>query len=255
MAIALSSGGDTLVVGAPWEDSNATTINGDGANNSASDAGAAYVFSRNGSGVWSQQAYVKALNAQAADNFGSAVTLSGDGNRLVVGAPSEDSSATGINGASADNSAPESGAAYVFLRQSGSWTPSYYLKASNTGTGDQFGRAVAISSDANTLAVGGIFEDSAAVGINGNQFNESAPSAGAVYVFQWAVGQISYVKPDNTGANDFFGESLALSTNAFRMAVGSMLEDGQAGINSPPILQQNNSCTNCGAAYVYRGSL
>ena len=45
------------------------------------------------------------------------LVLSADGNTLVVGAKSEASDATGVNGDQANNSAPNSGAAYVFKRQ------------------------------------------------------------------------------------------------------------------------------------------
>ena len=103
--------GDTLAVGAIQEDSSATGINGDQADNSASDSGAVYVFTRDASGVWSQQAYVKASNTEARDFFGSVAV---DGDTLAVGANVEDSSATGIDGDQADNSAAGSGAAYVF---------------------------------------------------------------------------------------------------------------------------------------------
>ena len=103
--------GDTLVVGAPYEASNATGVNGNQADNSAAYAGAAYVFTRSG-GVWSQQAYLKASNTEANDYFGYAVAV--DGDTVVVGAPYEDSNATGVNGNQADNSAYSAGAAYVF---------------------------------------------------------------------------------------------------------------------------------------------
>ena len=72
--------GDTLVVGATGEDSSAAGGEGD---NSAPSAGAAYVFVRAG-GVWSQQAYLKASNAEGDDRFGISVAISGD--TLVVGA-------------------------------------------------------------------------------------------------------------------------------------------------------------------------
>jgi hypothetical protein len=49
-------GGDTIVVGSPGEDSSATGVDGNQADNSANAAGAAYVFVRNGT-TWSQQAY------------------------------------------------------------------------------------------------------------------------------------------------------------------------------------------------------
>jgi len=115
-AVAVS--GDTIVVGAYLEDSSLTTIsNGPTAstNNSASGAGAAYVFSRTGT-TWAAQAYLKAPNAGSGDYFGLAVAVSGD--TIVVGARGEASSQTTItNGATAstNNSVSEAGAAYVFV--------------------------------------------------------------------------------------------------------------------------------------------
>ncbi len=121
--------GDTLVVGALNEDSDATGINGNQNNNRASRAGAAYVFTRSGA-VWSQQAYLKASNTDADDCFGWYVAISG--NTVVVGADVEDGGATGINGDQSDNSAFNAGAAYVFTRSGAVWSQQAYLKASNT---------------------------------------------------------------------------------------------------------------------------
>ena len=104
--------GDTVVVGAPEEDSSATGVNGDQSNNSASDSGAAYVFVRSGT-TWSQQAYLKASNTEPYDDFGYSVAVSGD--TVVVGASREDSNATGVNGDQANNDLVYAGAAYVFL--------------------------------------------------------------------------------------------------------------------------------------------
>src|SRR5438309_5198892 len=61
--------GDTLVVGARQEDSNAIGINGNQTNNNATDSGAVYVFVRSGTN-WSQQAYLKASNTEPGDEFG-----------------------------------------------------------------------------------------------------------------------------------------------------------------------------------------
>ena len=69
----------------------------------------------------SQQAYLKASNTGADDWFGWSVAVSGD--TVVVGAESEDSSATGVDGNQADNSAAEAGAAYVFVRPFGVYLP------------------------------------------------------------------------------------------------------------------------------------
>ncbi len=104
--------GDSLVVGADKEDSNATGINGDQSDNSAGGAGAVYVFTRSGT-AWSQQAYLKASNTDSGDNFGWSVAISGE--TLVVGAEGEASNATSINGDQNDNSVTNAGAAYVFV--------------------------------------------------------------------------------------------------------------------------------------------
>ena len=166
-SIALSADGSTLAVGASEEASAATGINGNQADNSASSAGAVYVYTRSGTS-WSQQAYIKASNTNAYDSFGSTIALSGDGSTLAVGA---------------DNSALGAGAVYVYTRSGTSWSQQAYIKASNTNAGDNFGYSVALSGDGSTLAVGASEEDSAATGINGNQADNSAPIAGAVYVY------------------------------------------------------------------------
>nr|WP_315474142.1 FG-GAP repeat protein [uncultured Rhodoferax sp.] len=181
--------GNTIVVGALNEDSNQATItNGSTASsdNSASAAGAAYVFVRSGSS-WSQQAYLKASNAEAIDQFGISVAISGD--TIVVGATSEGSNQTTItNGssASADNSASNAGAAYVFVRSGTSWSQQAYLKASNAEADDQFGTSVAISGS--TLVVGAHQEDSAQNSITNGitaSADNSASLAGAAYVFKF----------------------------------------------------------------------
>ncbi len=250
-SVHVSSDGNTLAVGAVYESSNATGINGNQADDSAAKSGAAYVFTRTAA-AWSQQAYVKASNTEAQDNFGMSLALSSDGNTLAVGARSESSNATGINGNQADNSAPYSGAAYVFTRAGGAWSQQTYIKASNTGQGDWFGQSVALSGDGNTLAVGAVEESSNATGINGNQADNSASGSGVVYVFTRAGSawsQQAYVKASNTGGNDFFGHPLALSGDGNTLAVGGPLEASNAtGINGN---QADNSAQNAGAVYLY----
>ena len=243
LSVAVS--GDTVVVGAYLEDSSATGVNGNQADNSAIDSGAAYVFVRSG-GVWSQQAYLKASNTGAFDNFGWSVAISGD--TVVVGAFGEASNATGVNGNQADNSAGESGAAYVFVRSGGAWSQQAYLKASNTEAGDYFGRSVAVSGD--TVVVGALFEDSEATGVNGNQLDNSALQSGAAYVFVrtgivWS--QQAYCKASNTGSADVFGTSVAVSGDT--VVVGAVSEKSNAtGVNGN---QADNSAADSGAAYAF----
>ncbi len=233
--VALSGDGNTMAVGTTAEDSAAKGINGNQSDHSALNAGAVYVFTRSGD-TWSQQAYVKASNAKAGDQFGASLALSGDGNTLAVSATGEGSAATGINGNQADTSMAGAGAIYVFTRSGATWSQQAYVKASNTGEkeeGDQFGYSIALSSDGNTLAVGAIAEDSAASGINGNQADNSADGAGAVYVFArtgttWS--QQAYVKPWNTTVRGgLFGYSVGLSGNGDTLAVGAYDEDRGKG--------------------------
>jgi hypothetical protein len=251
-AVRLSSNGDTLAVGAFNESSAATGVDGNQADNSAPDAGAVYVFTRNGAS-WSQQAYVKASNTDAADDFGLHLALSGDGNTLAVGARGEASASTGIGGIETDNSAPFAGAVYVFTRGGASWTQQAYVKASNAERDDRFGRAVALSADGNVLLVGAVDESGGAIGIGGNEASNGAILSGAAYEFTrsgtvWT--QVRYIKASNTGPRDFFGWSLALSGDASTLAVGAPDEDSAAtGIDGN---QANNSALSAGAVYVFQ---
>ena len=239
--------GDTVVVGAQTEDSNATGVNGNEANNLTISSGAAYVFVRSG-GVWSQQAYLKASNTGEFDEFGVAVAV--DGDTIVVGAYTEDSTATGVNGNQGNNDAPASGAAYVFTRTGGVWSQQAYLKASNTGQIDLFGSDVAVDGD--TIVVGAYGEFSNATGVNGNQTDNSAPASGAAYVFARSGGvwsQQAYLKASNTEGNDFFGD---VDVDGDTIVVGAYAEASNAtGVNGD---EANNNAMNAGAAYIYEAT-
>ncbi len=322
-SLALSDDGNTIAVGANAEDSNATGINGNQADNSMQSSGAAYVFTRtgtswaqqayvkaantaggaqfgysvglsadggtlaassfdeggssrvingpydrmrNGSGAvyvftragtaWTQQAYLKASNAEAADSLGVIVSVSDDGNTLASGSLDEDCFATGVNPTQpCDNdrvSNTSTGAAYVFVRSGTTWTQQAFIKASNTGKEDWFASRLQISGDGNTLAAPAQLEDSAAQGINGKQDDESAQEAGAVYFFtrtgtMWS--QKAYAKGSNNEAFDEFGSSVALTRDGRTMAVGARGEDsGATGINGN---QKDNSVKEAGAVYVF----
>ena len=250
--VAISGDGNTIAVGARGEDSVATGINGNDADNSATFAGAVYVFRNTASG-WAQEAYVKASNNELGDLFGYSVALSEDGNTLAVGARSERSNATGVNGDQTDNSLHNAGAAYVFTRSGSTWTQEAYIKASNTNSLDRFGAYLTLSKDGNTLAVSAYHETSAATGINGDQSNDTLGQAGAVYVYKktasvWAFE--AYIKASNTESGDEFGTAMALSDDGDTLAVGTIMEASNArGINGN---DADNSVMMAGAVYVYR---
>ena len=111
--MALSLHGDLLAVGARWEASSARGVNGDQNDNAFGESGAVYLFSRSSGDHWAQRAYLKASNPDVGDSFGFSVALSSDGLTLAVGAPHEESAATGVNGDQSDNGRSRAGAVYA----------------------------------------------------------------------------------------------------------------------------------------------
>ena len=251
IAVALSQDGNTLAAGAYYESSSATGVNGDASLTDAMDAGAAYVFTRTGS-AWTQDAYIKASNAQANTFFGEALALSAAGDELAVGSPRENSAATGIGGNQSDTSAMAAGAAYVFALSAGAWSQQAYLKASNTAAKTGFGIALSLSGDGHSLAVGSFSENGGATGLDGNQTDTSAMASGAAYIFTQSAGtwsQQHYVKASNSRTMDYFGYSTAMSSDGSIYAIGAPGDSSAAtGVDGD---QTNTSAANEGAAYVF----
>src|SRR5262249_8118629 len=118
VSVGISDDGNTVVVGTADDTCLVPGINSPCRDATwppqlgAGSAGGAYVWVGNGNN-WVEQAYLKATNPDLEDLFGVRVSISGDGNTIVAGAPEEDSKAQGINGAQMDNSADGAGAAYI----------------------------------------------------------------------------------------------------------------------------------------------
>ena len=126
-----------------------------------------------------------------------------------------------------------------------------YLKASNTGVGDGFGWATAISGD--TLVVCAPEEDSDSIGVNGDQLSDRAAGAGAAYVFvrsdsTWV--QQAYLKASNAESGDKFGFSVSIADDT--IVVGAYQEDGEVPL--VPGAEANNDALGSGAAYVFNRS-
>jgi glucose/arabinose dehydrogenase len=247
----LSSDGDTLVVGASTEDSAAVGIDGNDLDDSADNAGAAFVFTRAGT-VWSQQAYLKASNAEAGDNFGVEVAIDGTGNLIAVGASFEDSSADGIGGGQNTNLAESAGAVYLFARAADGWSQSAYVKGSHSGSGQHFGAALALSKDGLALVVGAPGEGSGATGIDGPQTNNTRPGSGAAYLFRLHTDgwqQEAYLKASRAVAGIAFGTSLAIDADGSTIAVGAPAESSSGtGVEGN---QDDSSADSAGAVYVF----
>jgi hypothetical protein len=208
-------------------------VGGDQASDDAEDSGAVYVFER-AFDAWSQKAYIKASNTSQGDLFGASVSLSTDGLTLAV-----------YGGDGANNS----GAVYVFTRDTNKWAQQAHIKAANAGADDDFGFSTALSADGNLLAVGAPREDGDAVGLNGDQSSNAMPDSGAVYLFRrtdanWA--EAAYLKALNVGERDRFGAAVSLSSDGAVLTVGAEHEDS---LSSNP--NDNEAVLAAGAVYMY----
>lgn len=249
-SVALNNDGSVLAVGAYREDSSTTGIN-TAPDELAENSGAVYIFERNNNS-WDEQAYIKHSNVSVSsedDFFGFDVTLSDDGTVLAVGAYGEDSSYPGINPPTNEISSL-SGAAFVFRQTAGVWAQEAMIKSSSPDVSDLFGKALTLSGDGKTLAVGAPREDSDTTGVNSTP-NENIADAGAVYLFRYDSdwSQQAYIKPSNPWSTDYFGNAMALSSDGNTLAVAAYYDDSSTtGINSTPDLDAATS----GAAYVFR---
>lgn len=144
----LAFDGNRAVIGARLDDQAGTN------------AGAVYVFERQGGG-WQQVAKLLPEDLSAGDELGIAVALSGD--RLLAGARFADIQGTA-----------RAGTAYVFDRGAGGWTPTYQLVAPTPRAGDELGFAVGLGrgGQLDTFFAGAYRDDGA------------GSEAGVVYVFE-----------------------------------------------------------------------
>ena len=190
-SVALSSDGNTALVGAPLDNSG---------------AGAAWVFARSGSS-WSQQGEkLTGAGESGPGEFGYSVALSADGNTAVIGGP----------GAS-----ERYGAAWVFTRSGSSWTQQGEKLTSSRG--GRFGYAVALSSDGNTALIGAPFFSPS----SGCTCGERHLRLGAVFVFARSGSTWAQQGEALTGAGtgdvekSDFGGSVVLSADDTTAMVGA----------------------------------
>lgn len=171
--------------------------------------------------------YFKASNPGANQYLGSVntVALSADGSTMALGAYGEASNGSGP----ANTSMPDAGAVYVYVRSATGWTLQAYLKAPVPQSGDYFGKALALSADGSTLAIGADGEDSSHTGTFSVMpaHNTGSTESGAAYVYTRSGGtwtQQAFIKASNAGTFDLFGFSVALSGDGSTLAVGAYLE-------------------------------
>ncbi len=252
--VSLNANGNRLAVGA---------LKDDGSGNSTTDAGAAYLFTFTDTSFaggslaatigdgYSGGNNVDVSNLAASDEFGSGVSLDGDGDRLAVGAVGDDGSGNAVSGA---------GVVYLFT-----FTDTSFAGGSLAATigadysggkdfdltsleaSDGFGRAVALNASGNRLAISAIGDDGSGNGTS---------DAGAAYLFTFTDTSFSGASLASTigdgytgganvnvsalGGSDRFGAGVSLNAAGDRLAVGAELDDGSAGATA-----------NAGAVYLF----
>jgi sugar lactone lactonase YvrE len=190
--VALSSDGNTAVIGGPLDTAG---------------AGAVWAFTR-ASEKWSQQgAKLAGSGASGAAHLGFSVALSSDGNTALAGGPGDSG---------------EVGAAWVFTRASEKWSQQG-AKLTPSGVGGAlpplFGESAALSSDGNTALIGG-------------PFDEAGTGAAWVFVRSgstWSQQGAKLTGSGMTGIAAGFGLSVALSSDGNTALIGGPLDNGEAG--------------------------
>ncbi|NIO41284.1 MAG: hypothetical protein GTO41_14570, partial [Burkholderiales bacterium] len=186
-----------------------------GAGDNGSTRGAAYVFTRDGQGDWTERSKLSSSDGHWGDRFGYAVALQGD--TALISAPGANSSPSG----------PGPGVVYVFTREgAGKWTEVAKLQASDGLEDDEFGYAVALDGDIALIA---------APSDDGN-----GEDSGSAYIFirneagHW-LEQAKLLNLDGS-AWDHFGRSVALDGTTALISA-----DGDDDIGSVHVFDYNSA--------------
>jgi hypothetical protein len=218
--VALSEDGNTLVVGAPF-DSNAQTGVGTypaAPNTNAAHSGGVFVYSRTGNTFSTTPAYIKAIDADTGDEFGSVVALRDT--VIAVGAPRQDSPST--NELDLTNGAVDSGAVYAFVANAGTWIQAPGIIKAGIAAGNLFGSSVGVSRGGGTIIVGAPNEDSNAMADSGAAyFFVRTDGGGGAPTWSQAVRlPVGVNRP-----GDSYGASVAVSASGDVLAIGAPNQD------------------------------
>ena len=189
-AVDVSGDGLTMAVGTPYATLRNTT-----------EAGVVTIYTRSANDVaWNKSAEFGAKTAYEEGHFGSSVSLSSDGNTMVVGAPGQSGK----------------GAATVFTRTDGEWSEGSALPFVGANS-DLIGFSVAVSDNAKVIAVGAPNQN---VAVAGNSYGR----AGRMWVFEnvagvWTFRSLLAAGAPQTSMN--FGAAVATSADGADIIVGA----------------------------------
>jgi len=166
-------------------DGNHVIVGAYGDDDHGSNAGSAYIFTRDGN-FWYEHTKLKAQDSKPKDRFGCSVDISGK--YMIVGAYG------------ARDNGPHSGAAYIFVSDSNGVYQQQKLVVGDSEPYDFFGHSVSISGDY------------AIVGAYGKSYH--GERSGVAYIFKrmgrrWR--QLIKLTPSDGAKNDYFGRSVSIS--------------------------------------------
>ena len=195
-SVAMNWDGTKVIVGAYQEDPG--DINS---------AGSAYIYTHGGSS-WDDGTKIVAPDMAAEDRFGLSVSMSGDGTKVIVGAPYEDDDVDG------DNTMDTAGSAYIYTYDGSYWDAGTKIVASDRAVNDRFGVSVAMSDDGKKVIVGAFYKDA---------------GTGSAYIYTYDgsdafVFNTKIMAPDKA-EYDYFGYSVAMSGDGTKVIVGAYQED------------------------------
>ena len=198
-SVDVSYDGNTFVVGTPLNDDAGT------------DSGSAYVYQWDADESQFVETKFVASDDAGADHFGISVSVAADGKTVVVGSRYDDDTAT------------DSGSAYVYDFDGIKWNESQKLNASDAGASDYFGHSVTISADGKTIVVGAYANDSV-----------EGANTGSAYLFKydgelWQETKI--LTSINPAAGEDFATAVAISGDGNKIAVDAHLRDNN-GVDS-----------------------
>ncbi len=177
-------------------------------------SGAAYVF-QNVSNNWIEVAKLTASDADVNDFFGIAVDIQSD--YAVVGADGNE-----------NHAGSQSGTAYIFYNNSGTWQQSQILESADSVVGDHFGASVSISGDG--------------IAIGASSKSDNGTWSGAAYIFENDSGtweQQQKIVASDAGSQKLFGDSINIIDDT--LIVGS-----SGNISFTPYI--------AGSAYIFKAN-
>jgi hypothetical protein len=201
-ALSISTDGNIAVVGSPN-----STVNGN------SLQGTSYIFVNSG-GSWTEAAQLAPSDGNSYDRFGTSVSVTPDGSKVIVGA---------LYSPPSDMTSMQTGNAYIFNEPAGGWSngsvqqvsQAAELAGSDSANGDFFGSSVALSADGSTAIVGA-------------KQHGTGQSQGEAYIFTQPVDgwvgkpvETSILAASDGAVQEFFGWSVALSADGSTAFVGA----------------------------------